>query len=677
MVEPALFGDNVDAHAAYLSTVRGPALKEHLLFVLAADRWADPAYYWWVRAMELCGGPEPLWTFPEIAASWVDTVISRNALTSAVKEWVPQIIRGLGTQTGSETHAIESRISEWLAQRCDAGDAGLVADVVRASDERQSWDLEARPVRETLRPLVDWLLSRGVSELRSKRSAWLLWRILATIHSDRDSRPRLIAVAFRLLLFNPVVFQVVPSGFPFWEAVERADLPSSVVRDLAIHLAEHSPAHRTAWQPLMEVERLPRVGEMLWREVVGGHVEGNAGFAVWFHLAQHAPLPERLERLDASGLKTALKLRLSYDVKVEPDIWAESLTIAAWRIEVGGMDTGVFHPRGFIAHWARDERLVIGVARALRRILMDNEDHELTLAREICSEAEAIDEARLLAIISALPRANIRPVAANATTTTDQIVCDMRQFIDFPWLEPVFGVDIGGLIHGVDRVVLGRLENDRKIRIDGGTIVVDAGDYFEKLCAEGRTIERVRQLALLWFVHELVHVDQGMADLEVVRDLRATGGETNLLHLDLAADHIATLAVSRSRPEWDLIALKDLAGQSLSGYPSSRFHTEASRYRKATRLVSSRADVVARRAEIEISGDGYFFVEFGATGGKLILLNSGPPPRIVGRAANVDSSDVEVLLRAAEPGAELARIDEILKTAVSAIDSSARPPTLR
>src|SRR4051812_41494559 len=96
-------------------------------------------------------------------------------------------------------------------------------------------------------------------------------------------------------------------------------------------------------------------------------------------------------------------------------------------------------------------------------------------------------------------------------------------------------------------------------------------------------LEERRQLAILYFAHEVVHHAQGMKGLETVRRLRSAGGETTLMHVDLAADHVAAGITARVFPQWTLQALKDREGRSLGAYPVGWMHPNAARARKAVR----------------------------------------------------------------------------------------------
>ncbi|GIK51485.1 MAG: hypothetical protein BroJett014_04580 [Planctomycetota bacterium] len=205
--------------------------------------------------------------------------------------------------------------------------------------------------------------------------------------------------------------------------------------------------------------------------------------------------------------------------------------------------------------------------------------------------------------------------------------------VSFRWPEGrIGGVEPKKLFTGINKIQLIRkLEGEFKVMRKNGMLLVDQ-QYVADMIGRGGLTKRTRALALLYFLHELVHELQGVGDIAAVRNLRSTGGETTLLHLDLAADHAAIFLAAHAFPEFEAMELRDIQSSSLSGFPVSRYHGAASRARKAGRAVSCRVDYLARKhalvAPAEI-GDEYFFAEFGPNGGKLLVFLSGPSMRLI------------------------------------------------
>ncbi|MBK8942896.1 MAG: hypothetical protein IPM79_36185 [Polyangiaceae bacterium] len=171
-----------------------------------------------------------------------------------------------------------------------------------------------------------------------------------------------------------------------------------------------------------------------------------------------------------------------------------------------------------------------------------------------------------------------------------------------------------------------------------------------------------------WMVHELIH--QRAQTLGVKADaqrLRGTGigGETNLLHADLGADHAAARIVALAFDR-DLLEIKDAQGRSLVGFPAGRHHSVPGWFRKALRLTSLRADVVWRRLHgPELLADGYVFVDFGPAGGPIALFRSGPPFGVL----HIDSLDGTSATRlhqsvSAEDPTPIEAVDDVLQSVV-------------
>lgn len=173
-------------------------------------------------------------------------------------------------------------------------------------------------------------------------------------------------------------------------------------------------------------------------------------------------------------------------------------------------------------------------------------------------------------------------------------------------------------------------------------------------------------LCVLYFLHELIHLQQGIGELETVQIVRSTGAEMTLMHLDLSADHAACLLTNTAFPRWDLLWLKNLTGRSLSAFPASTFHTQAARHRKAARLVSIRLDYLGRAMDVVTPADlggGYLFADFGPAGGHLLVLRSASPLSLV-KAAPLVPTEANLLWNAADPAVKLDEVDEVLRRAL-------------
>lgn len=230
---------------------------------------------------------------------------------------------------------------------------------------------------------------------------------------------------------------------------------------------------------------------------------------------------------------------------------------------------------------------------------------------------------------------------------------------------------LGWILGPASEILLTSLDSDDKVRATGHVVAVDDSYFRDMIACEGWT-ERARQLSALYFLHELVHIAQGIADYENVQRVRSTGAEMTLMHLDLAADHAAALMAARAVPRWDLHDLKELTATPSPLFPASTFHTDAARHRKGARLVSHRLDLMIRRSHAKLAErlrGGYAFADYGPSGGHLLIMMSGPPTMVV-KVAPLKATDAGVLMSAADdhPATTdiVGQIDAILARALSA-----------
>jgi hypothetical protein len=193
-------------------------------------------------------------------------------------------------------------------------------------------------------------------------------------------------------------------------------------------------------------------------------------------------------------------------------------------------------------------------------------------------------------------------------------------------------------------------------------------DYYRDVFRRRGASDDAETLCMLYFVHELLHIPQGIGEFATVQRLRAVGAELTLMHLDLTADHAALLLTHRAVPRWSVTSLERLVSSSLESFPASGFHTQAARHRKAVRLVSTRADLLAReRHPGALDRMGYLFVDYAPAGGGLFLLAYGPPQRVLAEVV-ITAKESQQLNEAADPRRRegLAEIDLILERLLAA-----------
>ena len=261
-------------------------------------------------------------------------------------------------------------------------------------------------------------------------------------------------------------------------------------------------------------------------------------------------------------------------------------------------------------------------------------------------------------------------VAVDDSTQVDLgwLNADLTRIINEPWDTPLFGVQLNRVIGSARRVRLERLDNEDKVRVTADEVQFD-DEYFRSTISSMGATDVCRALCTLYFLHELIHLWQGIGEMSAVRALRSTGAEMTLMHLDLAADHTAVLFANHAVPKWDVLWLKDVQSRALSAFPASSFHTQAARHRKAVRLVSIRLDFLARRdgkVPMHKVQPGYVFADYGFGGGKALVMAMGPPPMMFS-SADIDTSKAALLLSAADEHADPDRFLNKLDDALSAI----------
>lgn len=206
-------------------------------------------------------------------------------------------------------------------------------------------------------------------------------------------------------------------------------------------------------------------------------------------------------------------------------------------------------------------------------------------------------------------------------------------------------------------VTLGPLRAiDGQVRVEPSGIIISA-EYPAKLLAR-QAPDAIAKTAL-FVLHELTHGRQGVATLAQVRCLRDAGGETELLEIDLAADHTAARLLAAARPTdpgFTLGQLKRIQTESLLDFPAGATHTPEAVERKSLRLISLRTDFLLRHYHIARprgyaacrATRGGFIVLIRGLSAALLALSpiSEPEFHALTQAACIDASDRDSALDA-------------------------------
>jgi hypothetical protein len=233
---------------------------------------------------------------------------------------------------------------------------------------------------------------------------------------------------------------------------------------------------------------------------------------------------------------------------------------------------------------------------------------------------------------------------------------------------PVFGLDLGALCGRADRVRFIELDSDDKVRLCGDSVHVHDA-YALALAHEPSDLGLAAMRIALYFVHELAHLPQGIGQYSTVRTLRAID-ECELLHLDLAADHVAALSLRRVEP-YALAELKRAQAESLNGFPIDSTHTPGARLRKARRSVSLCADALL--SQVQPNDGRYVVASFAPDAARFALVAHGQgAPRTLFTCA-VSREENERLCKAADRldagGADARATTNLLRSLIAPSES--------
>lgn len=661
------FDHHVEAHFAYAKTL-APAMASALLLRRLADgtwREAPAALVNLVLHFEAD-------LDPAAAAAAITSVVHAFAtlgpsFEEGIHDALRRLVPFLARSEAGEVHL--NSLVAWLEEYATPGEARLIADLVTAAVSAGG------EVSPALRPLATWLLDYGSAELRVNDRRALVARLVELVAAGE---PDHLPVALRVVLRRADAAHCIRPRIrePLWRALERA-LAAGAAPSLAVDLANALGAESAglAFAPgtnLPNVQRALVAGLLraqfvapLERELWGWALAteppadgavGHAALAVIERaldvLPQRARLPADIERVGPMEVHVE---------RMRPCAgWVEAL-LDAWLDAHGGLRAAGAAARPRLLALAACHPDV--VARALRARL----------------EAEAIFSPLCLAILDdaggraggvgaavrVLPNSTTerRPPKADLPSSFE---AKLRELVHARWVESTFGVDLPSLLGSARDIAFARLSADDKVQVSGDTLLVDLG-YPAMLAGQARwDAEEKDALLVLYVVHELVHIHQGIGAKSRVQALREAGAESALMHVDLAADHVAALLAAQVVRRWPLRWLKDLQGRALADFPVGATHPSGSRARKAARLVGVRVDWLVRQHELVPQsrlGQGYAFAEYGPAGGKLLVLVSGPPSALA-LECPLSRAAAGVLVGAADEAnvgaAGLARVDAAL-----------------
>lgn len=686
LLERSRFGENLAAYLHYVGSLVPADAVPALRGTLGDGAWLKEPEAWASAAWTLVN--EQKWPKRAMVGELAEamTRLTKSEEVRAVHLHFAQAVRGLAEETAPEYAELLKSLVAWFVQVARPGDARIAADALfyaehatpgpSASGQFVGVDFARRAqLLPVLSPLAVWLLENGAGVLRGERADTLPFIAEIVLACDP---PRVVNVlqyaraTERPTRFWPPRAQDASRPSIFWPAVETAlglGAAHSLVLDLVARLPSVNWNDREIFAPCLE-DGFPLARAVLVEGLTDGRFEGPKEVD-WWKLLLSLP-PDVLGRIrfhDLASLERVLGLfEQSALFGAQPSgenadpAWGKVLVAEYIRlVDFSAVRAGMEGARERLVRMTRFPQLAPSVREGLKAALGELATvTDVTLAGDVLEQSDS--HAATRAALLTLP-AWKRTKSASSPQQTEELRAWLERFLHRSWPDDVGGVNVSAVLGSARRLEFVTLDHEDKIRVNGEKVLLDK-DAMEGIAA-GADPERRRVLGALYFFHELVHLVQGIGDKARVVRLRAAGSETTLLHLDLAADHIAAQLAHHAEGRWSMAFLKDVQGRSLKAFPVRWMHTAASAARKAQRLVSLRLDALvqgqhqwARRL-----GGGYAYAEYGVGGGGLLALTSGPPPMVLADAS-LSASEARLLHEIADEGkaseSGIARVDEVL-----------------
>jgi len=685
LLSPELFQGNIAAHLHYAAGLP-PEEAERILRGHQEDgSWKEEATHWIQVASQLDARTRKQGTADSLIAECARQLVGA-ALDAELHDFLPRLIEEhlKAPATAASMGPSLVRLVDWLIQSAKAGNAGLVAEVLDTATRQLSLSMISSPEEETrtallaekarrsellrfFTPLARWLLEKGSAELRRSERADLLVTMLECLAEGTTAELRLLLRYISLQTQDNAGFWRQHAGL-FWSTAERILAEGGswlLICELVATMYRGNLFAEDCLQPLLDPEELPRARDAILRGLLAGRFDSlQEGFhgVVWRTIFSRPPEgPEALRFSHGSTLERALEVLCQAAAEKAPpeplSSWARLLS-CEW-LQVQGLQKERLEPLLRVAESPGMEK---AVATAFQTVLAGvPQSPNVQLALRILDDSS--DSMSAVRAVLCLDLQRPATIPSGNDERLHLLLEEFHRIIHLPWSEPVFGIDLGRILRDVQGVRLAHLGREDLVNRKDEQLILHEPPY-RQMATTIEDEEKFLANATLYFLHELVHVEQGIGAKQSVDRLRETGGESTLMHLDLSADHAAARLVHRAVPRWTLAWLKDLQGRSLLGYPVGRGHTAASRGRKTSRLISLRLDYLVRAASnapswSEHLREGYVFTEFSPGGGAMLLLVSGPPVSLVD-STHLGAAQAALLTTAMdEREGETVSIDEI------------------
>lgn len=664
MISYEAFGDRVEAHLSYArELVSGDAFEvlgrrlDDATWKHAPESWINTFRWIGERAT-----PEDQALVTQLLDRFV-SMLTTDPIGAALHRSLPNLVMW---DRLSALHL--QRVSNWLHGAGTPSEASLVADVlwhVLAEDDEDK--------HRAVLPLVKWIIEHGAAELRARRRGFLVYDMVRVLISLGEVE--LLAPALRYMFAceqPPMAYrngsERGPIDIPL-DAMERllteGLVPATIVAEFARALPEAWVFNQILVPDRPWIDR-PATRTAVVEMLLGGHLKRDIATEVWQRALLLEPSPNvrfateevlELSSLAARDSDMGLNHRPNCAVFQNQRSWAQHIA-RAW---LQAADTSGFDEKSIASILrliGRSDPVGLGVQDALRTFLEGASSERHLASREIVRElheADGLSHGRLRAALMLLVARPTRIADENLGPWLD----DVRQLAERVFQSVPTDSVLGRMLGSRSRVTFAPLAGETKFEVTDTALSVDPVEM-TGLARAGFSHDDSVLLGAMYVVHEAIHLVQHIGNKADVARLRATGAETTLMQIDLAADHLAARLVA-SATDHSLAELKDLQGRALAAFPVGPTNTTAARARKAYRLVGLRLDFFLRASGVLSSNaDEHVFADFGPVGPWLVVLASGPPVRVVG-IVSLPRAHAERLSSAADARAKREEIDEILR----------------
>lgn len=521
-----------------------------------------------------------------------------------------------------------SKIAAWVVEKADPNDATMIGDVV----QHVVWSRQPALARDCY-PLIDWLLMKGSSELRSNRRSQLVAQLVPVVAEFGSSDQLMIVI--RYVLYNEHRVRADGWGHQTIEklaaAIERVlgtGASGSLIGDVASAL-EPQAVDVYVDRVLRSPEVFRRSRSELLKRLARGEFESSDGIGTW--ALAFAGGPEALEVLDADTAR-ALGAGLIRGVGV-PDAPLHADRVVWGRTVGSAILTGT---RLLSTRMSSDvdllqrcaglgEDFAQGIHEAVAAAVKDLDDLSLKDVNAILT-APRTSPGVVVAALEVLKRVALGRPRGPSTSSINHVLDAISRAVlaDGP---VVCGFNFRNAIGNVRSVRVGQLAQERAFLLDDNALLLSE-DGVRRVCEVTDDRDAQQALGVMYAVHEVVHDFQGIAEKGEVARIRFAGAESALMHLDLGADHIAASVAHAIFPDWSLCWLKDWAGKSIPAFPAGTRHAPFSRIRKTLRFAGLRVDLALRKLGIgneHLGREGYGFADFGPGGGTFAVMVNRPP----------------------------------------------------